>query len=47
MTMEEIITELYGNNWTNDDLKALEVTVKQVIEENKKRMYQKRITEEL
>lgn len=47
MKMEEIITSLYGEHWTKEDLEALEVTVKEVIEENKKRMYQKRITEEL
>lgn len=32
---------------TKEDLEALEITVKEVIEKNKKRMYQKRITEEL
>jgi zona occludens toxin (predicted ATPase) len=43
MTMEDIITSLYGERWTKEDLEALEITVKQVIEEDRKRRYQQRV----
>lgn len=40
MTMEQIVTELFGSHWTTEELKGLEKSVKILIEEDRRRRYQ-------
>lgn len=43
MTMEQIVTELFGSHWSTEELKGLEKSVKTLIEEDRKRGYQQRV----
>ena len=44
MTMEQIVTELFGSHWTIEELKGLEKSVKILIEEDRRRRYQQRVS---
>lgn len=43
MTMEQIVTELFGSHWTTEELKGLEKSVKILIEEDRRRRYEQRV----
>ena len=43
MTMEQIVTELFGSHWTTEEVKGLEKSVKTLIKEDRKRRYQQRV----